>query len=334
MFSRRNKGIRPARGPSPQPPHPQAHSESHVPQVRVTDAQISPDHDNYRRDQLGVPAGSYPEPEVAAQIVPSGDRSDRKKPAFLMRILQKLNPVRSKPSTAEPLGPSRPTTPFLQPSGDDAVPPPSPRTPTAHVNNPRESSGTHATPDNRLNIYAQLEREDVIIPFVSEPTTMPSANSGSDRKKVIIGATRLVLQNAADALKFAPIANLDAIPNLLLTWLQVYETVGGNDDELEGLGDHIRKAYTTILQPLELSTDQIPPEVIQFINGFQSALKGQINEIELLKTRNLATKVFLAAEIANRISGVKMCINEALNSFSTQATILTLLRTIEASVES
>ncbi|KAF8338809.1 uncharacterized protein EI90DRAFT_2417217 [Cantharellus anzutake] len=217
MFSRRNKGNRPARGSSSHPPHPQAHSESHVPQVRVTDAQISPDHDNYRRDQLGVPAGSYPEPEVAAQ-------SDRKKPASLMRrIREKLSPVRNKPSTPESHGPSRPTTPFLQPSGDDAVPPPSPRTPTAYVDDPRESSGTHATPDNRPNIYAQLEREDVIVPFVSDPTTVPSANSGSDRKKVIIGATRLVLQNAADALKFVPIANLDAIPNLLLTWLQVYE---------------------------------------------------------------------------------------------------------------
>ncbi|KAF8338216.1 uncharacterized protein EI90DRAFT_3042133, partial [Cantharellus anzutake] len=41
-----------------------------------------------------------------------------------------------------------------------------------------------------------------------------------------------------------------------------------------------------------------------------------------------------AREIAKRINGVKACINDALNSFAAQATTLTLLRTIEASVKS
>ncbi|KAF8338245.1 uncharacterized protein EI90DRAFT_2566512 [Cantharellus anzutake] len=156
----------------------------------------------------------------------------------------------------------------------------------------------------------------------------------SDRKKVIVGGITLVLQTAAEALKLAPVPGLDAIPNLLLTWLQVYETVGGNDDDLKGLDEDIQRAYVTILQPLELLTDQIPREVVQLIKRFHLALKKQINEMELLKSQNRVKRMFLAREIAKRINGVKACINDALNSFATQATTLTLLRTIEASVQS
>ncbi|KAF8338798.1 uncharacterized protein EI90DRAFT_2415721 [Cantharellus anzutake] len=185
-----------------------------------------------------------------------------------------------------------------------------------------------ATPDNGLKIRAQLEREGINVPSLSERT--PSANSKSDRKKVIMGAVIFVLENAADALKFVPIPNPDAIPNLLLKWLKVYDTVGGNDDGLKELGNDIRKAYATVLQPLELS-EQIPPEVVRLIGGFHSDLEEQINEIELLKSQHLAKRTILAADITKRISGVRTCINNALNSVSTQATILTLLREIEAS---
>ncbi|KAF8338803.1 uncharacterized protein EI90DRAFT_2416890 [Cantharellus anzutake] len=68
MFSRRNKGNRPARGSSSYPLHPQA--------IRVP-CSAGPchrcpniaDHDNYRRDQLGVPAGSYPEPKWLLRVI-------------------------------------------------------------------------------------------------------------------------------------------------------------------------------------------------------------------------------------------------------------------------
>ncbi|KAF8338799.1 uncharacterized protein EI90DRAFT_2415993 [Cantharellus anzutake] len=223
MFSRHNRGTRPAPGLSSQPSHPQAPSESHVPQLHITGPQISPDHDKTHRDQPGVPAGSFPSPAVAAQTLLSGDRNDpMKSTSFMGRISSEISGIfgrnRSKPGTPKQ---SRPTTPTPQPYANNAAPPPSPLTPTGNVDDPSGSSGMHATPDSGSKIRAQLEREGINVPSLSELT--PSATSKSDRKKVVINAIRLVLENAADALKFVPIPNPDAIPNLLLKWLQVYD---------------------------------------------------------------------------------------------------------------
>ncbi|KAF8338821.1 uncharacterized protein EI90DRAFT_2418533 [Cantharellus anzutake] len=211
MFSRHNKGNRPAPGSSSQLSHPQAPSESHVPQFHITGPQISPDHDKTHCGQLGGPT------------VPSGDRNDPMKSAsFMGRISSEISEIfgrnRSKPGTPKQ---SRPTTPTPQPYANNAAPPPSPLTPTGNIDDPSESSGMRATPDNGSKIRAQLEREGINVPSLSELT--PSATSKSDRKKVVINAIRLVLENAADALKFVPIPNPDAIPNLLLKWLQVYD---------------------------------------------------------------------------------------------------------------
>ncbi|KAF8338221.1 uncharacterized protein EI90DRAFT_2561537 [Cantharellus anzutake] len=330
----RNKGKRPAPGSSLQASHPLTPSESPVPQVHVTSPNVSSDHDNTHRDQFrGSARPSYLEPALTAS---DSRRSDPKEPSSSTgrgsrKIGRKFSPNPSKPSTPDLVGQSRPSTPFLQPSADNRVLPPSPLAPTDNIDDLLEASGTHATPSSH---HAQLDSEGINVSGLSELTITPSASLKSDRKKVIIGALTLVLQTAVDALKLAPVPGLDAIPNLLLTWLQVYETVGGNDDDLKGLDEDIQRAYVTILQPLELLTDQIPREVVQLIKRFHLALKKQINEIELLKSQNRMKRMFLAREIAKRISGVKACINDALNSFATQATTLTLLRTIEASVQS
>ncbi|KAF8338232.1 uncharacterized protein EI90DRAFT_2563126 [Cantharellus anzutake] len=333
----RNKGKRPAPGSSSQASDPLTPSESPVPHVHVTGPKVSSDHDSTHRNQFRVPAGPYLEPAVAAQPVPSGGRrADPTEPSSSTgrrsrKIWRKFSPNRSKPSTSDLVGQSRPSTSSLQPSADNRVLPPSPLAPADNIDDLLEASGTHATPSSH---HAQLDSEGINVSGLSELTITPSASSKSDRKKVIIGGITLVLQTAAEALKLAPVPGLDAIPNLLLTWLQVYETVGGNDDDLKGLDEDIQRAYVTILQPLELLTDQIPREVVQLIKRFHLALKKQIKEIELLKNQNRVKRMFLAREISRRINGVKACINDALNSFATQATTLTLLRTIEASVQS
>ncbi|KAF8338210.1 uncharacterized protein EI90DRAFT_2561350 [Cantharellus anzutake] len=355
----RNKGKRPTPGSSLQASHPLTPSESPVSQVHVTSPNVSSDHDNTHRYQFrGSTGPSYLEPAVAAQPVPSGGRrADPTEPASstgrrLWKIWGKFALNRSKPSTPDPVEQSRTSAPPHQPSADDRVLPPSPLTPTGNIDDLLEASGSHATSGDHLNVHAQLDCEGINISGLSEPTIAPSAGLKSDRKNVIVGGITLVLQTAAVALKLAPVPGLDAIPNLLLTWLQVYETVGGNDDDLKGLDDDIRRAYVTILQPLELLTDQIPPEVIQLIKRFHlyvhllpqpllfqsknpifRALEQQINEIKLFKSQSRAKRMFLAREIPGRINGVKACINDALNSFATQATTLTLLRTIEASVQ-
>ncbi|KAF8330690.1 uncharacterized protein EI90DRAFT_1087982 [Cantharellus anzutake] len=108
-------------------------------------------------------------------------------------------------------------------------------------------------------------------PRQSDPSApdLPSPTvPAGDGKKTIIAATRLVLQTAASALKFVPIPNLDQIPSILLTWLQVYETIDNNDENLKGLDDEVRNAQETIFRPLQLWTGQVPLEISDLIHRF------------------------------------------------------------------
>ncbi|KAF8338277.1 uncharacterized protein EI90DRAFT_2568458 [Cantharellus anzutake] len=223
----RNKGNRPAPGSSSQASHSLTPSGTPVPQVHVTGPNISSNHNNTRRDQFSVPERpSYPEPAVAAQPVPSGARrSDPKEPASSTgrrsrETSGKFALNRSKPSTPDLVEQSRPSTPFLRPFTDDTVLPPSPPAPTGNIDGLLEVSGMHAMPSSH---HAQLDCEGINVSGLSELANAPSASLESDRKKLIIGAMTLVLQIAAEALRLAPVPGLDAIPNLLLTWLQVYE---------------------------------------------------------------------------------------------------------------
>ncbi|KAF8338884.1 uncharacterized protein EI90DRAFT_2426325 [Cantharellus anzutake] len=322
ILSQRSKGSDSASGSSSQPPLSSTSSESsHVPQINITGPQVPRDHDNTHSDRHGLPTESYPELTVAGQAMPSMNRDSKKSESLMGRVFgrvrRKLSPNRSRPSTPNLVEPSRPATP-LQPSGNDAVLPSFPFARGEKIDNLRETSGSYATHDNGLSVHAQLEHKGINVPS-SEPTITRSASSGSDRKVVIIGATRLILQNAASALKFAPIPNLDAIPDLLLKWLDVYETVGGNDESLKGLDDDILKAYDTVLEPLALSTDPIPDEVVVLIRRFHSALEEQKQRIDALTNQGSVKRTILAPEISTRISDVKACINDAVNNFSVRS---------------
>ncbi|KAF8338923.1 uncharacterized protein EI90DRAFT_2430183 [Cantharellus anzutake] len=311
IIPQRNKGNHSAPDSSLQPPLPgpsTSYESPRVPQINITDAQIPRDHDNTHSDRHGLPTESYLEPTVTVQAVLSIDRDSKKSESFMRRLVgsarRKLSPHRSRPSAPNLVEQSRPDTP-LQLSANDAVLPSFPLARGGNIDNSHETSGSYATHDNGLSVHAQLEREGINVPPLSEHAITPSTSSGSDRQDVIIGVIRLILQNATSALKFAPIPNLDAIPNLLLKWLDVYETVGGNDESLKGLDDDIRKAYDTILQPLALSTDRIPDEVIFFVRGFHSALEAQIKEVNALNNQGPVKRTILATEIATRISDVK-----------------------------
>ncbi|KAF8338927.1 uncharacterized protein EI90DRAFT_2430531 [Cantharellus anzutake] len=270
-FKSFSKGSRSAPGSSSQPPLPSTSSES--PRVPPINLQVPRDHDNTHSDRHGLPTEFYPGLIVASQAMPSMNRNSKKSESLMRRVFgrarRKLSPNRSRPGTPNLVEQSRPDTP-LQLSANDAVLPSFPPARGEKIDNLHETSGSYATHDNGLSVHAQLEREGINVPPLSEHAIARSASSGSDRQDVIIGAIRLILQNATSALKFAPIPNLDAIPDLLLKWLDLYEIVGGNDKSLKGLDSDIRKAYDTILQPLALSTDRIPDEVIFFIKGFHS----------------------------------------------------------------
>ncbi|KAF8314125.1 uncharacterized protein EI90DRAFT_478066 [Cantharellus anzutake] len=253
-----------------------------------------------------------------------------KYPRRLVRGSRKLSPNRGKLSISD-VGSSKPTAPSRPPAGYPG--PSSPLTPELDFNDPRSSLNTHVALDGSRSISARLER----VEREGINLNIPPSSSGSDRKKTIIGATRLMLQTAAFVLKFSPIPKLDEIPNLLLTWLQVYETLDGNDTNLKELNGEFQKAYKTILQPLQMWTSQtseIPPEVILLVEDFHSDLEEQIKQIQMLASRKITMRVVLGADIAREISNVKACIASALSRFATMATTLNLLNTIRASTSS
>ncbi|KAF8333234.1 uncharacterized protein EI90DRAFT_643170 [Cantharellus anzutake] len=201
-------------------------------------------------------------------------------------------------------------------------------------NIPRDTPIERVTHDNTAG-HLQLGRTGVDLDISSLMERIPSSSAvpTGDRKKTTIAATRLVLQTAASALRFVPIANLDQIPNILLTWLQVYESVDDNDENLKGLGDEVRKAHETIFRPLQLWTGQVPHEISDVIQQFNSALQGLLERIEALKRQKLAKRVIRATEITQEVSSVKSCIGDAISRFTTAATTLNLLHTIRLSVD-
>ncbi|KAF8317022.1 uncharacterized protein EI90DRAFT_215881 [Cantharellus anzutake] len=226
-FKSFSKGSRSVPGSSSQPPLPSTSSES--PRALSINLQVPRDHDNTHSDRHGLPTESYPGLIVTGQAMPFMNRDSKKSESLICRIFgrarRKLSPDHSRPDTPNLVEPSRSATP-LQLSANNAVPLSFPLACGGNIDNLHETSGSYATHDNGLSVHAQLEREGINVPPLSEHAITPSASSSSDRQDVIIGAIRLILQNATSALKFAPIPNLDTIPDLLLKWLDVYEVCG------------------------------------------------------------------------------------------------------------
>ncbi|KAF8324202.1 uncharacterized protein EI90DRAFT_2367057 [Cantharellus anzutake] len=200
--------------------------------------------------------------------------------------------------------------------------------------NRRSPSSIQTVADTTSSLHSQLERMglDSDVPSLSEVTALSSAPASDRKKPVIIGTTKLLLQVGAFALKASPIPLLGEIPNLLLKFLQVYESVDSNSENLKGLNDDVHKAYTTILRPLQLWTDNIPPEVTVLIKEFHSALNEQMKKIEELSRQKLPRRLLSVSDVTQHIDAVKACINKAVISFSTEAAILTLLHKIQSSV--
>ncbi|KAF8336417.1 uncharacterized protein EI90DRAFT_172661 [Cantharellus anzutake] len=228
------------------------------------------------------------------------------------------NPRQPEPSTPDPPFPNLSPSPVLPEAID--IPHMIPGEPII-----RGNTETH-TPPERTGVSLDT-------PSLIDRTPSSSAVPAGDGKKTIIAATRLVLQTATSALKFVPIPNLDQIPSILLTWLQVYETIDNNDESLKGLDDEVRNAHETIFRPLLLWTGQLPPEIRELIQQFNLALRQQLRRIEALKHQKLAKRVVLASEISQEINAVKSCISDAVSRFTTAATALNLFHTIRLSVD-
>ena len=211
FFSRRSKGKSPGPGLSSidaQPPHPSA-PLLQVPQISVT-------------------ASETAQEPMDASIVPSGSSRDPRTSSFRNRLLQAIRRLSSSPKCSNELTTSPPERPMsttsLQPSPHNS-PLSSPSLDSGErVDYPRSALNAHATHDTGAR--EKTKPADVDSPDaapLSVPTPLVSSSSDNDRKKTIISSIKLLLQTAATALHFAPIPNLDQIPNTLLTWIQIYE---------------------------------------------------------------------------------------------------------------
>ncbi|KAF8322346.1 uncharacterized protein EI90DRAFT_3077986 [Cantharellus anzutake] len=286
-----------------------------------------------------APPGSSLEPtSMVTPITSSGGPSHSKMPLFPLRRLaqrvgRKLSPNRDRSSIPD-IKSSESTTP-LEPLSGNPGRSSSSFPLSLDIGDPRTLPNTSTVHDGGASLRTQLALEGISVPPL-EPMKAPRSSSNSDRKKTMIGTTRLTLQTAAFVLKFSPIPKLDQIPNLLLTLLQIYESFDENDTNLKGLNAEVQKAYETILQPLQMwtgQTNEAPPEVILLVKDFHSSLEGQIKQIRMLESQKVAERVILGAELTRKIGEVRACIASALSRFATMATTLNLLNTIRASVD-
>ena len=152
-------------------------------------------------------------------IIPSGSPHDATpSPSFRHRLLKGIRRLSPNPKRS-----NKSTTPLQSPP-HNPLPSPPPLDSGESIDHPRSTLNTHTIHD--AGARGQPRPADVnsrnAAPL-SVPAPSVSSSSDNDRKKTIITGTKLLLQTAAVALKFAPIANLDQIPNTLLTWIQICE---------------------------------------------------------------------------------------------------------------
>ena len=179
--------------------------------------------------QTSTTASETAQEGIDGLTIPLGSSHDsRPSPSFRNRLLKgirrlSLNPERSNKSNAS--SPEQPmsTTPLQSSPHNPLLSPPSLDSGES-IDHPRLTLNEHTIYD--AGARGQPKPADVNS-LNSAPLSVPapsvSSGSDNDHKKTIIGATKLLLQAAAVALKFAPIANLDQIPNILLTWIQICE---------------------------------------------------------------------------------------------------------------
>ncbi|KAF8319241.1 uncharacterized protein EI90DRAFT_3020816 [Cantharellus anzutake] len=156
-----------------------------------------------------------------------------------------------------------PTAP-IQTSRYDSQPSLSPPTEV----NPRVMDNAVATGNDDLSVHMQQEPGSSVPATSSVPAESVPCRSDGDLNKTIIGTTKLLLKTVAAGLKFAPIANLDQIPNTLLRFIQTYENVSGNTEELNQLCIVIQQAQKSVVEPLQKWTGETSPELKTLVQEF------------------------------------------------------------------
>ncbi|KAF8330913.1 uncharacterized protein EI90DRAFT_1111302 [Cantharellus anzutake] len=209
------------RGHSPAPPGGPSRPSTSVPNLQITtaptesDATTSTDHGGSDRPRLkplttsGSSRGRKQRWSARHSIAKLLSRSPSPDPTHVDQS-KSFDPRQSDPSThnlpSRGLSPSRV---LLEGGMDITHVMPSER--IVHGN-----TGTLHPPLGHIGVKSDT-------PSSIDRTSSSSVVPPGGGKKTIIVASRLILQTAASALKLAPIPNLDQIPKILLSWLQVYE---------------------------------------------------------------------------------------------------------------
>ncbi|KAF8336405.1 uncharacterized protein EI90DRAFT_172075 [Cantharellus anzutake] len=225
-MSDRLKFFKSKRGHSPAPPGGPSRPSASVPSPQ--DTAFPAENDTTTRRDHGGSDGFHLKPPTAA-VSAGGSSRDPKQRRPFPHVISKLfsrkpnpdpthidqstsfDPRQSDPSVPDPPSPNLSPSTVL-PEGIIYIPDTIPSERIINGNN--ESSH----PQSGVNLDT---------PLLTNLTQSSSAVPARDRKKTIIATTRHVLQTAASALKLAPIPNLDQIPTILLSWLQVYEVRKG-----------------------------------------------------------------------------------------------------------
>ncbi|KAF8337020.1 uncharacterized protein EI90DRAFT_101526 [Cantharellus anzutake] len=275
-------------------------SSPRVPEIRVVRARTAQPDDESGHDE---PGGSY--------LEPPGARSRSKVSRWYMRKLSRKSSGPDRPGTLDPQD-------SVLPSLEDSELSESQCSSPQNIDSSPSAPSTHLVLDANTSLRTRLEHAGMgtALPPPSNSTSSSSAGPAGDGKKPTVSAIKFILQIATSALKISPVPYLNEIPGLLLTLLQACETVDSNNENLKGLNDEVRSAYTTILRPLQLCTGQIPSEVVFLLKEFHSTLEEQIKHIDSLRAQGLMKRIILASNIAQSISNVNACINKAIASFS------------------
>ncbi|KAF8328595.1 uncharacterized protein EI90DRAFT_3290514 [Cantharellus anzutake] len=170
-------------------------------------------------------------------------------------------------------------------------------------------------------------KKDYLAPLAVPTLDSSSAALAGDGTETVLGVIKLSLQTATSVLKLVPIAHLDEIPTLLLSWIQIYETVRGNSDDLDGLCEGIHKAWHSVVEPIQNWRGDRPPELETLVFDFRRALEKQFGNVILLLGQNVIKKTVRVTDIAQQITTMRTCLNDAIYRFQLRISTLDFLHT-------
>ncbi|KAF8314625.1 uncharacterized protein EI90DRAFT_3135825 [Cantharellus anzutake] len=203
------------------------------------------------------------------------------------------------------------------PSSDDPSLPLPPLTTEMDIGSPRTTPHTCCIQNNSASVRTYQEPADIgtSVPASSLVRARSGSRGSGDLKKTIVASTKLHLQAAVTALKFAPIKNIGQVPDTLLACISIYEDVKGNSEELKQLCVVIQQAQASVLEPLQKWTGEVPPELDSLVQEVRVALEKQMEDIKAVREKNIVKRTILAQEIARQITGMKSCLSDAIHRF-------------------